>query len=253
MRTSKLYKYLDIQGGASMLYYRNLQFTNATQLNDPFDCHPSLIDFSNIPPEKCHGWPADIITEVEKNQYERNYEKAWICSLSKIHNSLLMWSYYNKHQGVCIGLNMEKAQKYISRMMGGIMGCLEVEVEYKEVINRPNYFKEFQDFMHYQIATKAKDWAHEKEVRLVCFEPLRYLKCSPEQAKRKHEISLLELRAYLDLGAECFDSVYLGVNINQKKRKQIIELAQKCNPEIKIFQMAIDPDAFKLREKLIRL
>ena len=46
MGTDKLYKYLDFNGGLMMLHYGNLQFTNATQLNDPFDCHPSLIDFS---------------------------------------------------------------------------------------------------------------------------------------------------------------------------------------------------------------
>ena len=42
-----LYKYLDAEGGAAMLYNKNLMFTNATQLNDPFDCHQNLIDFSN--------------------------------------------------------------------------------------------------------------------------------------------------------------------------------------------------------------
>ena len=49
MGEAKLYKYLDFNGGLMMLHYGNLQFTNATRLNDPFDCHPSLIDFSNVP------------------------------------------------------------------------------------------------------------------------------------------------------------------------------------------------------------
>ena len=47
MGEAKLYKYLDFNGGLMMLHYGNLQFTNATQLNDPFDCHPSLIDLKN--------------------------------------------------------------------------------------------------------------------------------------------------------------------------------------------------------------
>ena len=53
MGEAKLYKYLDFNGGLMMLHYSNLQFTNATQLNDPFDCHPSLIDFSDVPKEAC--------------------------------------------------------------------------------------------------------------------------------------------------------------------------------------------------------
>ena len=49
MGANKLYKYLDANGGLMMLYYSNLMFTNATQLNDPFDCHPALFDYSNAP------------------------------------------------------------------------------------------------------------------------------------------------------------------------------------------------------------
>ena len=52
MKSTKLYKYLDAQGGLAMLENSNIQFTNATKLNDPFDCHPSLIDFSQVPAEK---------------------------------------------------------------------------------------------------------------------------------------------------------------------------------------------------------
>ena len=43
MVATHLYKYLDFQGWLKMLENSNLQFTNATQLNDPFDCHPALI------------------------------------------------------------------------------------------------------------------------------------------------------------------------------------------------------------------
>ena len=49
MESVKLYKYLDAEGGLAMLSNGNIQFTNATKLNDPFDCHPSLIDFSQVP------------------------------------------------------------------------------------------------------------------------------------------------------------------------------------------------------------
>ena len=44
-----LYKYLDIVGAKCMIGNQNLQFTNASQLNDPFDCHQKLIDYSNVP------------------------------------------------------------------------------------------------------------------------------------------------------------------------------------------------------------
>ena len=66
MGAVKLYKYLDFTGGLMMLHYSNLQFTNATQLNDPFDCHPSLIDFSNVPKEACGGWDSENYRRIKK-------------------------------------------------------------------------------------------------------------------------------------------------------------------------------------------
>ena len=52
MGLTKIYKYIDADGGLKMLFNCNLQFTNVTKLNDPFDCHPALINFSNVPQEK---------------------------------------------------------------------------------------------------------------------------------------------------------------------------------------------------------
>ena len=40
---------MDITGAKRMIWNSNLQFTNATQLNDPFDCHPKLLDYSDVP------------------------------------------------------------------------------------------------------------------------------------------------------------------------------------------------------------
>lgn len=57
----RLYKYLDIKGGLAMLHNSNLQFTNSTRLNDPFDCHPSLFDFSNVPVNEYNWPPADFL------------------------------------------------------------------------------------------------------------------------------------------------------------------------------------------------
>jgi len=235
-----------------MLSNSNLQFTNVTQLNDPFDCHPSLIVFSNVPSERCMVWPAEDISSLESNRYRRNRENAWICSLSKVQDSLLMWSYYNKHQGVCIGLDMEKTRFYVSRMMGRIMGCFECDVQYKDVVEKPDYFRGPNDFFHYQMTTKAKVWEHEQEVRLVFLEPSPYyMMLSPNQSDEEGPIPWQEVRAFLPIGAECFDSLYLGVSIEKKFKSKMKELAIRCNPAIKIYQMAIDPDAFKLKEVLI--
>ena len=59
-----LYKYLDINGAKCMIGNQNLQFTNASQLNDPFDCHPKLIDYSNVPESKLQGSVSNSVSGV---------------------------------------------------------------------------------------------------------------------------------------------------------------------------------------------
>ena len=117
MKAPKLYKYLDADGGLAMLSNSNIQFTNATRLNDPFDCHPSLIDFSNVSEERKRVWGQDLIMKAEANRYENYRNDTWLCSLSKVNDSLLMWSYYNNHRGVCVGLDMENTRRCISKIL----------------------------------------------------------------------------------------------------------------------------------------
>ena len=272
-----LYKYLDADGGLMMLYNSNLMFTNATKLNDPFDCHPALFDYSNTPTNKYNWPPSDFLRLKGENDMENRRNDTWICSLSKIHNSILMWSYYGNHRGVCVGLNIEKVHKYLSQIMCSIfIGAIEMEVQYREIIEKPDYFHNCQDYFRYQLSTKAKDWEHEQEVRFVlidptpagylnhpCFVPMK-LPYEPKIIKRKGLNNLLvklhllkkqyestdwkEVRAYPRIGWECFESLYLGINIDKEEKEKIINVAKKLNPEIKIYQMTIDPEAFRLKE-----
>ena len=257
-----LYKYLDAKGGLMMLRGSNLQFTNATRLNDPFDCHPALFDYSNAPTNKYNWPPADFLKQKGETDMKNQRNKTWICSLSKIHDSLLMWSYYGNHRGVCVGLDMEKAQTYLSRIMCSVfIGAMEMEVQYREIIEKPDYFHDAKDFFRYQLSTKAKAWEHEQEVRLLlidptpagtlnhpCFAPMGL----PYKPKDENEvIDWKEVRAYPKIGGECFASVYLGINIDKEDKEKLIRVARLCNPEIKIYQMTTDPEAFKPKEEVI--
>ena len=257
MKATKLYKYLDVNGGLAMLSNSNLQFTNATRLNDPFDCHPSLIDFSNVPEEQKAVWGQELIMNAESSQFEQRRNGTWLCSLSKVNNSLLMWSYYSNHKGVCIGLDMENTRKYLSNILCTVfIGAKEFAVQYKDIIEKPDFFKEKKDLWRYQLSTKAKEWEHEQEVRLVLINPTPAIipnhssmvsMALPYKPKDKNkEIDWKELRAYHKIGGECFDSVYLGVNIAKDERSKIIEVAKKLNSTIKIYQMTIDAYAFRL-------
>ena len=224
-------------------------FTNATQLNDPFDCHPAYIHLSGEMPTPYKGWSSETVSWLEYNKRLQRRDITYICSLSKVHDSILMWSYYGNNKGICVGLDMEKARKYLSRMNGLFLGCPELEVQYKDVVNEPNSIKDSNDFLCYHFATKAKEWQHEKEVRLVAYDPSpMHMRLLPGQDDKDGPIPWKTVRAFLDIAGECFESVYLGININKKDKEKIIKVAQKCNPEIKIYQMTIDPEAFRLKE-----
>lgn len=248
MKDTVLYKYLDCEGGLKMLHYSNLMFTNATKFNDPFDCHPALFNYSNAPEKKYNWPPADFLKLKGKTDMENLRNKAWICSLSKVYDSLLMWAYYNKHTGICVGLDMEKAKGYLSKAQCGLVsGAWEMEVQYENIIEKPDYFQNAREHFSYLLSTKAKVWEHEQEVRLVLIDPSPEIMGLPYKPnKTDGPIDWKEVRAYPHIGGECFDSVYLGIKIDKDAKEKVIELAKKLNPNIKIYQMSPDPNAFRI-------
>ena len=246
------YKYLDVNGGLAMLEHHNLQFTNATKFNDPFDCHPALFDYSNVPATKNNWPPTDFIKMKGKTDMENLRNSTWICCLSKVFDSLLMWAYYNSHKGICIGLNINKVLECCQYGFLGLMYPYAIEVKYRDILEKPDYFKDHPSWDDL-LTTKAKAWEHEQEVRLITKDPV-WIHAGRNIPKELYDEELVdgkEIRHYPPLSGDCFESIYLGVNIFHKDRDKIIKAAKELNPEIKIYQMAIDPDAFRLKEELI--
>ncbi len=80
---------------------------------------------------------------------------------------------------------------------------------------------------------------------------LEYKHLLPNQNDDNGPIEWKKVRAFLEIGGECFESVRLGINISKEDKEKIMKVARERNPEIKIHQMTIDPDAFKLKAELI--
>lgn len=249
-----LYKYLDIVGATYMIGNKKLQFTNASQLNDPFDCHPKLLDYSNVPKSVLQGWiPQEWWIEKEENDALNLRNNTWLCSLSKINDSILMWSHYcYNHKGVCIGLDIDKVLESVPPMFGQIyIQPLVLEVQYQDIIKRPSGYK--QSF-YYQWRTKAKEWEYEQEVRLVMPNPSpMYAALTPEQVEHPKETwDWREIHHYMPLKGEYFESIYFGVNIDKIEKEKIMRYAHKeLNPQIKLYQMTVDAEAFRLRAEMI--
>ena len=243
----QLFKYLDVKGAEAMLSKGTLQFTNSFYFNDPFDCHPSLIDFSSDPGGRYGEIIKDWIRTERRSTHSRLREETWICSLSKVNDSLLMWSHYaNNHKGVCVELNMAHVVNYVDGRCGRVVNNVGLEVQYKDIVQKPDYFQNHQNYHEYQISTKAKDWEYEHEWRLYIIDPsLKYIRL-PFKPSSEKTYDWKITRVYPQLGGECFESIYLGAMISDEDKQKTIKLARKLNPNIKIYQMTINPDAFKL-------
>jgi len=257
-----LYKYLDINGAKCMIGNQNLQFTNASKLNDPFDCHPKLIDYSNVPASRLHGWiPEEWWIDKEVNDALNLRNDTWLSSFSKVNDSILMWSHYcYNHKGVCIGLDLDRVMESVPPMFGTMyLKPLVFDVQYQNIIERPNAYYSKDATWGYQWSTKAKEWEYEQEVRLVMPKPsAMYAAFTPEQAKEaeknKHKIwDWKEIHHYLPLKGDSFESIYFGVNIAPEDKEKIINYARKkLNPDIKLYQMKVDEGAFRLNAEEIK-
>ena len=61
-----------------------------------------------------------------------------------------------------------------------------------------------------------------------------------------------EVRHYIPIKGECIESIYFGVNITEGKKERIVNYARtKLNPNIKLYQMRVDENAFRLKTELI--
>jgi hypothetical protein len=180
----------------------------------------------------------------------------WLCSLSKINDSLLMWSHYcYNHKGICIGLDVDKVMESVPPMFGTLyLEPLVIDVQYQDIIERPNAYNSANDRCSYQWGTIAKDWEYEQEVRLVIPKPSpMYAAFTPQQAKQTKETwDWREIHHYLPLKKESFDSIYFGINIEQTEKEKIIQYVRKeLNPQIRLYQMKVDENAFRLRPVII--
>ena len=178
----------------------------------------------------------------------------WMCCLSKVHDSLLMWAYYNNHKGICIGLNKEAVLKCCQYKFIGFTFPFVREVNYKDILQKPDYFKDHPSLFDL-LLTKAKDWEHEQEVRIITKDSawVHAGRDIPEDFKKDEVVDWKEIRHYLPLSRDCFESVYLGVNILPRNKTKIIDIAKKLNPNIDIYQMTIDPEALRLKEEPVKV
>ncbi|WP_279063333.1 DUF2971 domain-containing protein [Alistipes finegoldii] len=215
-----LYKYIDTTGGLSMLQKEELWFRRTGFLNDPYDCYLS---------HECQGKYPEFSVSFDLNELTKYFG---ICSLSETATTFLMWSYYNEHKGMCIGVNMkdiytslinhfhDKINSYLSFRKVvyknklpdlNLINIVPFDYQTPRIDNTPS--KKAQNEINGFLSTKAKWWEHEKEYRLI-------LRQTPNPYLNLDEPVKLQMRNLINrvyLGCKFDGNIDTIINIEKEK------------------------------------
>ncbi len=138
-------------------------------------------------------------------------------------SSLLMWAHYaNSHKGFCIGYKFED----IIEKFGINILPVVYSKEYS-AIQSYETFIDYDRFFLEEWRSKSEEWSYEKEWRLVG----GYHKNEPYQEGKI-------------IGMVKPFCIYMGVNIDTKVRKQLLEICKERG--IKLFQMQLSEKSYRL-------
>lgn len=224
-----------------------LYFSRPNQFNDPLDCKiPPTFNSSSFkinifwrkyiqskyPGEKIRNHKKAIQQMVKDSKTKEGQKKlslnifetldnnGMLC-LSKDPVSMLMWSYYaNGHEGICCRFKMNP-QYLIS--IAKIHYPIEVkyEVEFPEVnFYEANTF----DLTRTILGTKAIDWKHEEEWRIII----------PHTAGK------------LSFPPEMLDGIIFGMRTSKSDKEMIREWIGSRGIPIETFQVSNKPRSFEL-------
>lgn len=248
-----LYKYRDWSNShhRRILTDGEIYFASIDQLNDPYDCTlPFRIKKEHLTEDKIFlkyiqmtkemhpEWDDQKIHEeaykeqkvgrfhdpthlewVEEQEHKTLNGYVGVFCVAASFDKFLMWSHYtNSHTGFCVGFDSWKLFKSTQAAVG--------EVAYSDEIPEYDLFEERLVRFMKITGTKSKIWEYESEYRL-----------------RK----ALHPRKIIHVNLDVISELYLGVKMSFDTKTEIIELVKKICPHVKVFEMQLDKQVFKLK------
>lgn len=276
--TLQLFKYLSPER-ADVLESLRIRFTQASALNDPFECFPGIV-------EKDREWykaaflkrirrevsDLGIQTPAKRKQYIRQRKKEfenfyrcysddkWLLeqarsvvlmdsviegylSLSATSTNVLMWSHYcQAHQGFVIGFDSD--HEFFQ------YGTMKVQYSAERPFIDPTVSRQEPDVFY----TKSRDWEYEQEYRKsmgfvdpIALENGNRLLPFPDEPPEPDEPALHEIRLF-DFPKDCVSSVILG----WKSKPELVErlrlaLDQHAMNDIPLMQAKPHPHRFEMQ------
>jgi hypothetical protein len=236
-----LYKYRDWQNAfhKRILTHNELYFASPAEINDPFDFKIEY-DFDLLDTiEKKIAFVEKIAEDTtrfalareidikaekerllwrltnERDKVEEQYnstnhfasdQRFGVVSLSEIWDNLLLWSHYaNCHKGFCVGFDREKLKN------SDFVSASSQVAYYEQIPQISPLEKDIMWEIFLKTCSKAKDWSYEREVRLI------KLWDDPVESKRR----------VVELPDGYIKEVTLGMAINEKSKKDIVEICKE--------------------------
>lgn len=189
------YKYLpNGEGLLKLLADRTVKFTHPSDFNDPFDCFPStprtkLSPIKTTNPVLYDRLGLNLLKGVDKIQELGKIRKrlearsgggnllndllkdASVLSLSKIPNSILMWSHYaDFHKGAVVEFKIPINAWSDGKLNFDHEDLIALDVEYKSerpVFRNDGSKSDHERILNILFLTKAKQWEYEEESRVI--------------------------------------------------------------------------------------
>lgn len=177
---------------------------------------------------------AEVLKDIPKNveadrqSFPEKFSRHWrIVCASLVDDSILMWSHYtDNHTGVVLELDTEEPP---FSQIGNDSILTVMYSERKPDYAHFDYGNGFGEEMFRIAATKAIDWAYEKEVRIVV------------------AANALRDRLYLRLTAACIKGVRLGCRASPETQVVVLKtLAQAQFQHVRVARAELHPSQYAL-------
>ncbi len=178
-----------------------------------------------------------LVEHDMKSLNEASLELGILC-VSKLPNSIPMWSYYaNHHKGIAIGLDLSKAGNALPGQFGKVRYHKSRRGVNPWLISASReWFKQVTD----TIFIKSRDWVHESEYRRV-FRLADLVHATPDEKGKRHYL--------LDIGGSAIQEIIFGCRIDESYERQIraeLDRRAKTFGHVKLFRCKRHDTRFEL-------
>ena len=174
--------------------------------------------------------------EIERQQIVAQFENTALFCITRSRDNLLMWAHYaDQHRGIVLGfrpdmerdsfLAVAKPVQYSDRRPAFYRGLDE-----KIAMNRPWTADEITEFRNALIYSKSTHWSYEEELRIDI----------------PHGVPAGQEAIFLKFYPNELAELYLGCRVDQAFRSEITAAARQLNPDVAIFDAALEKETYTL-------